>query len=707
MKTRAPASSHKTLSSQGINQDQSHVDSMPHFLDNRSEVASLYATQAIMNSSSQVQQLKSMQALASDHSKHFNVSHRQSLPHKTQHVIQQEQSRANPTIQLHQNTSTQIHLSQPHLTNTSVIQREVDVGVVQIELNSGTQLISNSHISTNNRPEGSMKGQEGSHTTAWVVTVEGIRQAVQGKTIQQAITAIDTLYALINILPGAQDDRIDAMSVERQEKVREARQLTIDAKATAQANATLENLQSYIGCLMAYRNSVPLSAAKRGANADSGAEAQAMAILRNYVVETPAAIRGAIFKLLDKKAIDDYQANVEFEEDQSSDVDRDVSYDNPGAIEGEDVNNRVKNIVEQHLMWVEGLFPAAYAKANITETLLLNTFLFPQGNDDISFGSRDKFVGFIDIPARAAHPVAPLAMTANDSFATQVVLDATGNVDMVWVSGRPDGVFGAQDRKHVTAWTLLVNGVINRVSGTSINQSITGMRNLLGEAKALPGAQTSQKNALSDAAFNRYTAALLAADNASVAANAAVTGGLNNQIKHSALQNLIHNYLAFRNAMALTAAIIPGQLSTAGGKAESRKIATLDEFELSGKRTSPKIERASALLAMWGLLDFGAVKIATDDAQAQKDFDIAKNSRGVDYNINMPGVDITKTFRERVANIVVQHLKTIASSYPRSFHILKNGLSNSLEKIFNDKLGNRFPKTANLIRILMRWPKKK
>jgi Domain of unknown function (DUF4157) len=582
-----------------------------------------------------------------------------------------------------------------------VIQREAELGSIQIEM-SAAGTISNSHISTNERPEGAIKSQEGSHTTAWIVTAEGIRQAIQGKTIAQAIAAIDTLYTLAKDLPGV--SRVDALSQERRGHLADIKGKVDTNKTAAATTPSLDTLQEYISALMAYRNALPLSASKRGALANSGAEAQSMDTLRNYQTNTAAVVRAAIFKLLDKKAIADFQANAEFEPDQDDPTAMvEVSIDNPGAYDNEaDQNQRVIDIIEQHLKWVKGLFPAAYAKAGITDDHILDEFLFSGETD---FGRREDIEDDVDIaPALPNNPPVPVAIPANDRFSTQIVLD-DANLDQVAaliVTGRPAGVFGTQDRKHTTAWAVFVRGAMRKTEGKTLAEAVAGIKSLLTDAKAMPGAQDPQVNAMSDAGTARVQAALVAANAAQVVAENAIQNGTR-QAKQNALQIFIHAYLAYRNALPLSAAIIPSQLSTSGGKAEPRYLAALDTFENRPTRMRTNAEKLAAAKAFWKLFDLGTLEVLTNDQRNP----MVTNTANVNYKQNMPGVDQTTNKQQRVINILVQHILTMKSAYPGTTRQLAPQLSHALTpivgQVYTDPI--KIKLVANNIRIAVGWPR--
>lgn len=678
---------------------------------------------------------------------HVAPGQEQHLPHEAWHVVQQKQGRVQPTLQLKGeqinddqrleqeadvmgqkasqaggayiqskrsvdlvplSATPALQLIRPLLCLAgTVVQREEDpLGTIQIVLGGNPRRITDSHLATNDRPGGSIKGTEGSHTTAWIVTVEGIRQAIQGKTLADAVTTIDTLYNLAKSLPGV--DRKDALSKERRDRLAEIEKLVDTNKSAAADDPSLDTLQEYISAVLAYRNALPLSAAKRGSAADSASEARAIATLRNYQAEQPSTLRAAIFKLLDKKAITDYQEHAVFSDDQDE-IDKDVSLDHPGSRNtANDPNQRVVDIVEQHLRWVQGLFPAAYARAAITKAHMLDEFLFPDADQsDIDFGDQDELADLIEadtVPAIPAHPTVFQSPPTNDRFSTQVVLtvDSPKKVSSVIVAGRPKGVFGSSDRKHTTAWAVFVRGVKNRTEGKALPTAVAGIKTLLDEAKAMPGAQAAQATAMSDKASQRLTDRRAAADAAQTSAVHSMAQN-NIQIRHQALQHFIHAYLAFRNAMALTAAVISSQLSTSGGKAEGRSLATLDSFEETGSNRSASDVRVSTVGAFWKLFDFGALKVMSQNPTW------LPNTAGVTFNEKMPGVNQNVRSMQRVVNVLTQHILTVKSAYPNTVQRLQTDLNASLEEKLRETFNedNTRKRVANTIRGIVGWPRRR
>jgi hypothetical protein len=203
-------------------------------------------------------------------------------------------------------------------------------------------------------------------------------------------------------------------------------------------------LQEYVAALMTFKNMLPLTAAKRGSPANPAAEGLAMEVIHDAANRQPTEVRTAIFSLLDKKAVQDYQTEVEFEDDEEDEFGEPgeaVSFDHPGAIDdADDANKRVLEIVEQHLAWVKVLFPAAYKRAAITADNVASELLFVGHGTDL--GKQDDYPDLAPhVPAAHAHPPARVRPPSGGRFSTQAVLDETtpGNVASLIVSGRPPG----------------------------------------------------------------------------------------------------------------------------------------------------------------------------------------------------------------------------------------------------------------------------
>ena len=248
---------------------------------------------------------------------------------------------------------------------------------IQIDVDAVSGLIVNSHAATNARGEGSIRNEEGSHTSPWILTVEGFRSVLQGKTVQQAVAAIDLVYDggdRPTRRAGDQDRSVvDGAAGSAQRGARHSR----PEPERSRAGPTLDLLQEYVSALMTYRNMLPLSAAKRGSPANAAAEAIAMEIIRNASGRPPADVRAAIFSLVDRKAIEDYRSKVEFEEDPDDMNGTEVSFDHPGAIQtAADEDQRVLDIVQQHLAWVKALFPYAIRSCGDHEAHVRDEVLF-------------------------------------------------------------------------------------------------------------------------------------------------------------------------------------------------------------------------------------------------------------------------------------------------------------------------------------------
>lgn len=475
--------------------------------------------------------------------------------------------------------------------STPKIQRSDELAVAQVELDPLTGLISQTHIPTKDRPEGPIKGEEGSHTTAYSAFVEGIRQQIQGKTVQQAINVMDRLTQDAYGLPGAQHRHSDFLTAERKRKFDEAEDRLISIQVRNWFDPTLTNLQRLIGAYLAYRNILPLSTTKRGGYANSGRESKAFQILRNYQNETRKKIRKALFDLLDKKALQEFYNETDENFEIDEETDEIVNVWTPGLQLGETPSSRVLEVLHQHLQSMRSLFPAAYEKAQFDQQKIFDEYMFleDEQDDEFDLGGTGLYADKVQIPGNPLLALPPNATTVNSGFSVRVDLKSSGmglnyHVDGIDVGGRPRGLFGGKDKKHTSAWAIFVDGLRNRLEGRNVGQAIYQLNQMRGEALALPG--NRMINHLPDETLADYQTALNALNTARTATNNAwdqyyeiTDNGANLSQKtefmilHAALQNYVRAYLAFRNLIPLSSVYLTNEESTTGAKGEARALA--------------------------------------------------------------------------------------------------------------------------------------
>jgi hypothetical protein len=570
----------------------------------------------------------------------------------------------------------------------ALVQRARDLTAGQVEMGTnadGEEVIQEVHLPSKGRPEGAISGEEGNHTTAWSAFAEGLRQALLNKTMRQAVREMDRLAQDAFNLPGAQPRRVEALSQERQGRFNEAMERLLALQQEAWRGGGIDTLQRYIGAYLAFRNLVPFSTVKRGAPSNVGRESRAIATLRLYETKSKAEIRGAIYAMLDKSALESLYDDEEhsFEPDPN---DEDAMIDpwSPGVRMDDTRHTRVITAVRQHLQTMQSLFPFAYEKAEITEDRFLNEYLFPRDDEgEIDFGERGGFQEKMGVQSSSlpmgVNPLRRPTMPAATSSGFAVRLDLRGDdrravVEDLDVGGRPRGLFGAADKKHSTAWATFVAGVRNRITGLSLGHAANQVQALIAEAQALPGAQ--QVEFMPDDTQASYGAALAA----TVAAGQTFDTAWRNDhatvnVLQAALQGYVRAYLCYRNLVPLTAAHLASEVSTSGGKGEPARLAILDGIETRIGMAQRPDNLEAGVRAFWELLDFGVVREAH---AAALDGDSRRTATGRPYDRNLPGVSLFAPPAKRVCDLLVQHIKSMRSSYPRAVRAMNELIRRSI-----------------------------
>jgi hypothetical protein len=588
-----------------------------------------------------------------------------------------------------------------------VIQR-VEKPPVQVE--SFIDRVTMVNTPLTDRPEGVFKGDEKSHTTSQAVFGEMVRQTVNGKSFDQAIAAMDGLLNETMNLPGV--SRVDAMSYDRQVAYAQAKKRVETAKDAATASPNQNTLQRYISAFLAYRNIIPLSAVDIGALADSGGEPANLKIVRNPSSHPPEVIRNALLGLLDLKAVAKISSpDIDFEDDETADWDYSdvndvdlpdntaskVSLEVPGARQDEEVEDRVADVVNQHLTTVARAFPQAYKKSGLTEEHVLDYLGMQSNTEDNGYDSEEDFgskrgrksksnagknskrlkkkeernVGgdrnvvesALSIPEKSNDP--QTSGTKNNPSTVQVILKSDGTIKEVGISSsdRPHGLFGGADKKHSTAWTVFVQGVQAGLKGKTIDAAIAVMDGFYNDAKALPGvaltANLTQKRA------DEFK-------NVQIAVGAAQTFANSNKNLNN-LQGYIRAFLAYRNFIPLSAADIPGHGT--GAKNEGDSMAILMDH---GNNTADDLRDA-----MWGLLDHGVVK-GFGNLKGMNQGTNLESRNGNQVNPDLPGADLNSTPKARIVAVIKQHLLTLKSLHQDAFNKSGVGTKDSILAFLND-----------------------
>lgn len=256
----------------------------------------------------------------------------------------------------------------------------------QLDVND-TGRIADLHIG--GRPITVLGTSQGSHTTAWLVYIDVVRNAVIGKTVANATTAMEVLSAALFELPGAK--RVDTLT-DNQRLVYDHAKAQLgfvleEARANGHDYEATPKLQRLIKTYLEMRNALPLSQIKGGL-ASGKAEARSRAILRyreegfrNWTGKGGApdheksTYSDAFWSLIDRGAL-------------KSIVDGGITkHDAPGfklnreekAHVGTDKEKPkdliyVGTTVKQHLITMHAAYPAVYAWLNAGSVTALSGF---------------------------------------------------------------------------------------------------------------------------------------------------------------------------------------------------------------------------------------------------------------------------------------------------------------------------------------------
>lgn len=439
-----------------------------------------------------------------------------------------------------------------------VIQRDF---AVQIDLDISDTI--SEIVLSGTRPKGALaQAKEGSHTTAWVVTVDGVRNAVEGKSIEDAVTAMDDLFTVAQDLPGT--ERVDELLAYKQDEYNDALSKANTAQTNAQSKKDINTLQTYIRAYLTYRNIIPLSAVDSGGNADGRSEAFVAALVRDYSSYDKSIIKRAMLALFDAPAI--RQAS----DDNQGTSQGTRSANTPGMTSTESAADFRVETMKQHLLSLEASYPDAYTYAfgNIDKdnaTTLRNLFTQALGAkakeilSDANQSVDDDMEDDAPEPKNEDDETEESYGSGKHNASVQVVLTNDDKVSNVIFGSRPHGLFGSKHGSHTTAWGIFTEGVLNATKNKTIANAAAGIKALSQTALALPG--VARANYLTDVrkkAFLESKSELEGYDADTITTI-------------NALQNYIREYLTFRNLVPLSTAM----LGRAPGKGESEALGKL------------------------------------------------------------------------------------------------------------------------------------
>jgi hypothetical protein len=650
---------------------------------------------------------------------HLGAGQERHLPHEAWHVVQQAQGRVKPTMQMKagvpvnddegleaeadvmgakaaglvQRKAEPGVFTHSSVSGGSVVQRLADL-VSQVVVTDG--VVTEASLPSRERTEGVLGGLEGSHTTPWSVFVESVRMAVQGKTLADAVAALDALFNVAQALPGVA--RVMFMMGNEQFHYQQALLKATGARLAAVGTATQDNLQRFMSAYLEYRNVIPFSAVDTGAPANYNNEGPRLETIRNYQNESPADIKAAILELLDLKTVAKLGEVIEHTEAAVDVRDQDedeapavqVNPQVPGADVNEAIEVRLAGLIMQHMQSMKAGFPEAYHKANFALSDILNRF-FPQvqvmanydsdaensSDDDAPALNRATFNQTFVLPIRDVLAPPRASIGKNTPGGVQLRMNDNGTIASVLINtqDRPEGLFGSADKKHATAWIVFVSGAQRAVIGRTLANAVTALDALYDSAESLPG--VSKGYLLLQPRKQQWVDAMQAVIDAKEAANG--NPSMNN------VQTYIRTYLRFRNFIPLSAANIPG--AGPGGHAESTNIAIVE--------TPADHEPVAVRNAVYNLLDSGVVKaFGLGKGITAQNHDVPfTNSpsrdvtdQGDTVDMEVPGAQLGNSMENRTAQVIKQHLETIRANFPDAYARGEVNSQASIEHFLETKL---------------------
>ncbi len=657
---------------------------------------------------------------------HLGPGQEKHLPHEAWHVVQQREGRVRPTMQLKKGVDINDDAALEREADvmgaralgaashsslqtgraaapaqTKVLARKVIQGnfAVQVMLDEfdiddpvtgGPDAAKTSHkelriasVHIAERPDGLFKPDEKSHTTAWAVYTDQLRNAVLGRPISEAVTAIHNLYSDTKNLPGvARAGNLVGTPLVTYQAAKNAMDKLLPIKLSALPEERhVDLVQRLAKAFLAYRNAVPLSQLDIGRATGHG-EPAVLDLLRplNQLTdgweEDPADTEGmrpkageaekarkAMWSLLDTGAI------------TSLDTLTATPATAPGTSDDDGgPANRIADVITQHLWTLENTYETAFRAIEMDSEPSIRWFL-------TSIGYRGsyqnliykKICGHYDVAAEKA------SVENNDRlmtqgagnqgmFSAQITTSQAGVVTALQIGGRALTTLGSAQGSHATAWVVYVDAVRNVVVQKSFEQARDGMLKLCAEVKNLPGMQ--RVKLLDEKQMYWYSQAAAELDGAISAAK----GIASKVIVVPALQRLIKAYLAFRNVVPLSE--IKGGLADGNAEAHYRaKIRYLesDFATWTGVGAAPDRSPAIYLEAFWELYDYKMVYKAAMNLVEPED---------------APGINPKEDGLLMLGDSLRQHLISMHAAYPKAFTALKADQKESVYYVLN-KIGIR------------------
>ncbi|MGN6323910.1 MAG: eCIS core domain-containing protein [Dyella sp.] len=660
----------------------------------------------VHRNSSKPAQLNAL-AYAQGNDIHLGPAQERHLPHEAWHVVQQRQGRVRPTMQLKagvdinadpaleheadvmgaqaldagqqsQYRPAAVLASNPPATIAGkVIQGEfaVQVSLDEFDIDepvSGVNAdavvtshkelrISSVHIA--DRPAGLFSPQEKSHTTAWAVYADQVRNAVLGRPLAAAVTAIGDLYTDAKNLPGvARAGYLVGKAKETYDAAKKRMDTLVAINLLGLPEERhIDLIQRLAKGFLAYRNVIPLSQVDIGRATGHG-EPKVLDSLRplNAMAagweEDPdlndgslrlkegqaSKARAEMWSLMDSGAIASF-----FNLQATAASAPGIAEDDGGAAV------RIADLITQHLWTLENAYETLFRAIEMDGEPSIRSYLTFVGcrglYQDLIY---DKIKSHYDgAQEKSAKENDDRYMTAGPAgqglFSAQVVTSKDGRVTGLNIGSRAPTALGSDQGSHATAWVVYVDAVRNVVIGKPFGEALTGVLHLCEEAKKLPGMQRLKH--FDEKQRYWYALAIQELERAFAAAKSTTA-----KIAFvPALQRMIKAYLGFRNVIPLSE--IKGGLADGNAEAYSRaKIRYLESgfTNWTGVGGAPAKDPAIYREAFWELYDYKAVyKAALHQVEPA----------------DAPGIGEKEDMVPILGDSIKQHLIAMHAAYPNAF----------------------------------------
>jgi len=635
---------------------------------------------------------------------HLAPGQEQHLPHEAWHIVQQAQGRVRPTMQMKAgvpinddagleseadtmgaramslgSVAVQRMLTAPRRTGNGVVQGkfavEINVEefvftdpVVDISLPPPTHVeLRIATVNIADRPKGLFSGGEKSHTTAWSVYTDQVRNAILGRPVTEAAAAVIDLYNDSKNLPGvARAGNLSGVAKSRYDAAEQEIDKLVAIKIdTIDPTRQVDYLQRLTKAFLAYRNVIPLSQADIGRATGHGEPEVLKTLrplndlrsgwesdgsddglkLREGVAPTS---RTAMWSLLDAGVLTSLHNLVITPASMPGVAD----HPEGGAADG-GAAQRIADVITQHLWTLEATYETAFRAAEMDGEPSIRDYLRSVGFRGLAAdliytmitrhydGAKDKVS--TENPARLM-----TGGPANQGvFSVQVDTAEDGTVTELHVGNRAPTSLGSAQGSHSTAWLVYVDSVRNVEIGQPAKSAIKNMLDLCATLASLPGMQ--HLNALTEVQQYWFDLAEQALQQAEAAAKSLSNDILTIQV----LQRLIRAYLGFRNVVPLSQ--VKGGL--ADGNAEGRNRAIMRYCESgfatwTGKGAPPEQSKDVYLAALWELYDYKAMWKAAQHMLEPED---------------APGIKNEDEDLDIIAASIKQHLMSVKQAYPKTF----------------------------------------